>query len=144
MNDDKVLIEPTKATSNDSDNILKNIIKEIELTYGKGAVMKLGDKSHLKIEAVSTGSLVLDNAIGYDCPRIFLDQTYANQIMGYNLTSDEQTNTKAWFNDILDKFNKFWFKINPAFNSTFDFEGKTSIDVKTTTTSRFIYNLFLD
>ncbi|AHI58387.1 hypothetical protein P344_05325 [Spiroplasma mirum ATCC 29335] len=80
----------------------------------------------------------------YDRSRIFLGQTYANKIMGYNLTSDEQTNTKAWFNDILDKFNKFPFKINPAFNSTFDFEGKTSINVKTTTTSRFIYNLSLD
>nr|WP_269078631.1 hypothetical protein [Spiroplasma mirum] len=43
---------------------MKNVMKEIERTYCKGAVMKLGDKSHLKIEAVSIGSLVLDNAIG--------------------------------------------------------------------------------
>ncbi|AHF58063.1 recombinase RecA [Spiroplasma eriocheiris] len=64
MNDDKVLTEPTKVTNSDPDNILKNVMKEIERTYGKGAVMKLGDKSHLTIEAVSTGSLVLDNAIG--------------------------------------------------------------------------------
>ncbi|WP_368487135.1 recombinase RecA [Spiroplasma sp. DGKH1] len=64
MNDDKVLTEPTKVTNSDPDNILKNVMKEIERTYGKGAVMKLGDKLHLTIEAVSTGSLVLDNAIG--------------------------------------------------------------------------------
>lgn len=39
-------------------------MKEIEKTYGKGAIMKLGDKSNLTIEAVSTGSLLLDEAIG--------------------------------------------------------------------------------
>ncbi|AHF58058.1 ABC transporter permease [Spiroplasma eriocheiris] len=39
----------------------------------------------------------------YDRPRIFLDQTYANQIMGYNLVNDQQTNTKAWFNGQYSK-----------------------------------------
>ncbi|WP_424527305.1 recombinase RecA [Spiroplasma endosymbiont of Glossina fuscipes fuscipes] len=48
----------------DEDEILKNVMKEIEKAYGKGAIMKLGDKSNLTIEAISTGSLLLDEAIG--------------------------------------------------------------------------------
>jgi recombination protein RecA len=37
---------------------------QIDKEYGKGAVMLLGDNPSVKIEAISTGSLLLDNAIG--------------------------------------------------------------------------------
>lgn len=39
-------------------------MKEIEKAYGKGAIMKLEDKSNLTIEAISTDSLLLDKTIG--------------------------------------------------------------------------------
>ncbi|AGM26099.1 recombinase A [Spiroplasma syrphidicola EA-1] len=53
-----------KNSEAEKDQILVNALKEIEKIYGKGAVMRLGDKTNLAIEAVSTGSLLLDNAIG--------------------------------------------------------------------------------
>jgi len=62
MEDNKPVSPETKTI--DQDEILKTVMKEIEKTYGKGAIMKLGDKSNLTIEAVSTGSLLLDEAIG--------------------------------------------------------------------------------
>lgn len=62
MEDNKPVSPETKTV--DQDEILKTVMKEIEKTYGKGAIMKLGDKSNLTIEAVSTGSLLLDEAIG--------------------------------------------------------------------------------
>ncbi len=62
MEDNKPVPPQTKPL--DQDEILKTVMKEIEKTYGKGAIMKLGDKSNLTIEAVSTGSLLLDEAIG--------------------------------------------------------------------------------
>lgn len=37
---------------------------QIERQFGKGAVMKLGEKKHLDIEVISTGSLALDIALG--------------------------------------------------------------------------------
>ena len=37
---------------------------QIEKTYGKGSVMKLGDHNALQVDAVSTGSLSLDLALG--------------------------------------------------------------------------------
>ncbi len=39
-------------------------IKQIERQYGKGAVMKLGEAPPVQIEAIPTGSLALDHALG--------------------------------------------------------------------------------
>lgn len=43
---------------------LKTTIDQLEKTYGKGAVMKLNDKSIVEIEVIPTGSLGLDVALG--------------------------------------------------------------------------------
>lgn len=43
---------------------LADAFKIIESTYGKGTVMKLGDRATEKIDVISTGSLNLDCAIG--------------------------------------------------------------------------------
>ena len=37
---------------------------QIEQTYGKGSIMKLGQRSVMDVEAISTGSLSLDVALG--------------------------------------------------------------------------------
>ena len=39
-------------------------LSQIERQFGKGAMMRLGDKPHEKIPAISTGSLGLDIALG--------------------------------------------------------------------------------
>ena len=44
--------------------VLKLALDKIEKDYGKGSVMMLGDKQQNNIEAVSTGSLGLDVALG--------------------------------------------------------------------------------
>ncbi|HMM00394.1 MAG TPA: recombinase RecA [Bacilli bacterium] len=43
---------------------LEDALKNIERTYGKGAVMKLGDRPHVNVDTIPTGSLLLDNALG--------------------------------------------------------------------------------
>lgn len=43
---------------------LQTALAQIEKQYGKGAVMKLGQNSSLNVEAISTGSLSLDMALG--------------------------------------------------------------------------------
>ncbi len=43
---------------------LEMAISQIEKQFGKGSIMKLGENSKLNVEAVSTGSLDLDIAIG--------------------------------------------------------------------------------
>ena len=49
-------VEKTKA--------LDAVISQIEKTFGKGSVMKLGQKPKLDIDALPTGSLGLDLALG--------------------------------------------------------------------------------
>ena len=43
---------------------LEAALTQIDRAFGKGAVMKLGDKASMEVEAVSTGSLGLDIALG--------------------------------------------------------------------------------
>ena len=52
------------AKVNPKQKALQDALAQIEKAYGKGAVMKLGDTTNLNVEAISTGSLSLDMALG--------------------------------------------------------------------------------
>lgn len=41
-----------------------NVLKDIEKSFGKGSIMRLGDKAELLNEAISSGSFLIDRAIG--------------------------------------------------------------------------------
>ncbi len=43
---------------------LNNALSQVEKSFGKGAVMRLGDRPQLDVKAISTGSLPLDLALG--------------------------------------------------------------------------------
>ena len=43
---------------------IDTVIKNMEKSFGKGAVMKLGDESVRKVSATSSGSITLDSALG--------------------------------------------------------------------------------
>ncbi len=47
-----------------NDKLLEDAIKQIEKQYGKGSIMKLGDRSSVDIDAISSGSIALDAALG--------------------------------------------------------------------------------
>jgi recombination protein RecA len=49
---------------NEKNKALGIAISKIEKDYGKGAIMKMGEASKLKIEAIPTGALALDMALG--------------------------------------------------------------------------------
>lgn len=46
------------------DKVLEDTISQIEKQYGKGSIMKLGDRANVDIDAISSGSLSLDAALG--------------------------------------------------------------------------------
>ena len=50
--------------NNDKQKALEQALGAIEKQFGKGSIMKLGEDSKLNIEAISTGSLDLDIALG--------------------------------------------------------------------------------
>lgn len=53
-----------KATDKNRSAALDAALSQIDRAFGKNSVMKLGDKSTMDIEAISTGSLGLDIALG--------------------------------------------------------------------------------
>ena len=48
----------------DRDKALDMALGQIEKQFGKGSVMKRGDKTTMAIESVPTGALALDRALG--------------------------------------------------------------------------------
>ena len=48
----------------DKDKALEQVLADIEKQFGKGAIMKLGEKGVKNIDVVSSGSLLLDQALG--------------------------------------------------------------------------------
>jgi recombination protein RecA len=48
----------------DRDQALESAVAQIKKQFGDGAVMRLGEATHLKVEAIPTGSLTLDLALG--------------------------------------------------------------------------------
>lgn len=46
------------------DKNLESVLADIEKQFGKGAVMRLGDNPHMKLDVVSSGCLSLDIALG--------------------------------------------------------------------------------
>ena len=53
-----------KKAANDKQAALESAIKQIEKKFGAGAIMQMGTNQHLKVDAISTGSLTLDIATG--------------------------------------------------------------------------------
>ena len=51
-------------TKEEKKKALETAIQQLEKTYGAGAVMRLGQTKTLNVEAISTGSLTLDMALG--------------------------------------------------------------------------------
>lgn len=43
---------------------LATALKKIEKNFGKGAIMRMGDKVETRVSAVSSGSLAIDDALG--------------------------------------------------------------------------------
>ena len=48
----------------EKDKALEAAMAQIQKQFGKGAIMKLGDDTHMNIDAISTGSISLDIATG--------------------------------------------------------------------------------
>ena len=50
--------------SNDREKALEMALAQIDKQYGKGSIMRMGDKTDMAIEAIPTGALALDVALG--------------------------------------------------------------------------------
>ena len=55
---------PSAAPAADKKKAIDSAMSQIEKMYGKGSIMRLGDRTALNVEFIPTGSLALDVALG--------------------------------------------------------------------------------
>ncbi len=55
--------------TNDKQKSLQEALSRMEKTFGKGSIMRLGERTHMQVETTPTGSLSLDLALGGGLPR---------------------------------------------------------------------------
>ena len=71
------------SVSGDKKKALETAIAQIEKNYGKGTIMRLGDDIPVNVEALSTGSLSLDLALGIGgVPRGRIVEIYGPEASG--------------------------------------------------------------
>lgn len=71
------------APASDKKKALETALAQIEKTYGKGAVMRLGDRPEMVVDAIPTGSLALDAALGIGgVPRGRIIEVYGPESSG--------------------------------------------------------------
>ena len=71
------------AVSEEKNKALKLAIEKIEKDFGKGSIMKLGDKTAVACEAIPTGALALDLALGIGgVPRGRVIEVYGPEASG--------------------------------------------------------------
>ena len=54
----------TVKPEKDKDKALAQVLADIEKQFGAGAIMKLGDNEHIEVDAISSGSIAIDVALG--------------------------------------------------------------------------------
>ncbi|MEM7581078.1 MAG: recombinase RecA [Mastigocoleus sp.] len=58
-----------KSENAGKEKALNMVLNQIERTFGKGTIMRLGDASRMKVETINTGALTLDLALGGGLPK---------------------------------------------------------------------------
>ena len=58
------------------------VLNQIERTFGKGTIMRLGDATRMRVETISTGALTLDLALGGGLPKGRVVEIYGPESSG--------------------------------------------------------------
>jgi recombination protein RecA len=80
------------------DKALEMALGNIDKTFGKGSIMKMGEKGTMRVEAISTGALALDLALGVGgLPRgrvveIFGPESSGKSTMAMHVVAEAQRN----------------------------------------------------
>jgi recombination protein RecA len=72
-----------KTANQERERALENALQQIEKSFGKGSVMRLGEGSAQPVETISTGSLTLDSALGVGgLPRGRITEVFGSESSG--------------------------------------------------------------
>lgn len=74
-------LERDKAHA-ERDKALNLVMTQIDRTFGKGTIMRLGDASRMRVETISSGALTLDLALGGGLPKGRVIEIYGPESSG--------------------------------------------------------------
>ncbi|MEG4226633.1 recombinase RecA [Microcoleus sp. N9_B2] len=73
----------TKTTENtEKQKALTSVLSQIERSFGKGAIVRLGDSTRMRVETIPTGALTLDIALGGGLPKGRVIEIYGPESSG--------------------------------------------------------------
>ena len=61
---------------------LDGVLNQIERSYGRGSIVKLGDAGNMVVESISSGALTLDAALGGGYPKGRVVEIYGPESSG--------------------------------------------------------------
>ena len=103
------------ATKPTADKTLDQVLADIEKQFGKGSVMKLGEFKAMEIEAIPTGALGLDIALGIGgVPRGRIVEVYGPESSGkttlaiHAIAEAQKAGGIAAFIDAEHAFDRFY------------------------------------
>lgn len=106
---------PKKSVNSEKLKALQLTLDKLEKTYGKGTIMKLGDSQVEQVEAISTGSLGLDIALGIGgLPKGRVVEIYGPESSGkttlaiHAIANVQKTGGIAAFIDAEHAFDRFY------------------------------------
>lgn len=70
------------TNSPEKEKALNLVLNQIERTFGKGSIMRLGDATRMKVETISSGAITLDLALGGGLPRGRIIEIYGPESSG--------------------------------------------------------------
>ena len=73
----------SKTTDNsEKKKALDSVLKNIERSFGKGSIVRLGDATRMKVETIPSGALTLDLALGGGLPKGRVIEIYGPESSG--------------------------------------------------------------
>ena len=72
----------TISSNPDKEKALNLVLKQIERSFGKGSIMRLGDAFQMKVETIPSGALTLDIALGGGLPKGRIIEIYGPESSG--------------------------------------------------------------
>lgn len=70
------------TNSPEKEKALKLVLNQIERSFGKGAIMRLGDATRMRVETISSGAITLDLALGGGLPKGRVIEIYGPESSG--------------------------------------------------------------
>ena len=72
----------TTPENSEKQKALTSVLSQIERSFGKGAIVRLGDSTRMRVETIPTGALTLDIALGGGLPKGRVIEIYGPESSG--------------------------------------------------------------